>query len=242
MISPRGINHLEAPFRRPTSVFLYGNPPSLLDWLAWAFASRAHGGYRWTDVRTQGDTLDLDSPIAKGAVPADLLRVRDPQELAPDNVAANAAITAGGRVDEHNPQLAQLADFLRLPPSTQRSIASARSATMPLVLVLSNGHRLRSVYNAELARATNRTLTAHGVTILDIFPHALEHSGTSEDVTTIFDVVWHLTSSSLGEWRKAILRVEKADVSDSISPGTEFRLVEIPLVASALTESLDPFL
>jgi len=224
---------LEPPFQQPTSVFLYGSPSALLDWVAWAFASAAPGGYRWTDVRPAGQLPDPLGPVMRGAIPKDRCTVSDPQELAPDHAGANAAITTGLRPDEHNPRLERLSEFLRLPTPTRATIAARGSEGPPLVLVVGNGHRLLPFYPASTVGSTLQTLRSHGISVLNIF------SEVPTENRFLFDNVWHLSGSTPSAWRNATLIVEKVDHSGPMPSPGEFQLKEIPLVMVSLTRTLD---
>jgi len=221
-----------APFQRATSVFLYGTRSPLLDWVAWAFAASAPGEYYWTDVRARDEAVDPDGPIARHAVPEARLRVRDPQDLAPDHAGANAAITAGIRPDESHPQLEQLSDFLRLPEPTRSLIASRRPGSPPYVVVISNGHLLLPLYSRPAVRSTLQTLTAHGLAILDVFP------AVPTENRFLFDNVWRLEPSPLDHWQRARLDVEKAAPFGPLTVGRDQKLEGLPHVGASLARAL----
>ena len=223
----------EPPFKQPTSVFFYGPPGALLDWVAWAFVSSAPGGYRWTDIRAPGDTLDPAGPLARGVVPEGRLGVGDPRELAPDHAAANAAITAGIVPGESHPQLERLSDFLRLPEPTRAFLASRPSSSSPLVLVLSNGHRLLPHYTEESVRSALRVLSGHGIAILNVFPEV------PSEARFIFDNVWHLSGSDPHAWRRTRLMVEKGDPVGPIPTKGEMALTDLPALARVLDRALE---
>jgi len=223
----------EPTFRRPSSVFLYGPPGALLDWVAWAFASSAPGGYRWTDLRSPGQNPDPAGPLARGVVPEARLGVGDPRDLAPDHAAANAAITAGLSPGEPHPQLEQLYAFLRLPERTRILLASLPSDSGPLVLVLSNGHRLLPYYTEESVRSALRVLTARGFAVLNVFPEV------PSEARFIFDNVWCLSASDPHNWRRTGLRVEKADPLGPLPTKGERALPDLPVVARVLDRALE---
>jgi len=223
----------EPPFKHPTSVFLYGPPGALLDWVAWAFASSAPGGYRWTDIRGPGDALDPAGPLARGVVPEAQLGVGDPRELAPDHAAANAVITAGIVPGEPHPQLERLSDFLRLPEPTRALLASRPSSSFPLVLVLSNGHRLLPYYTEESVRSALRVLSGQGIAILNVFPEV------PSEARFIFDNVWRLSRSDPHGWQRTHLTVEKAGPLGPLSTEGELGLQDLPSVTRILNHVLE---
>jgi len=231
MLSDR--NSERRPFEHPTGVFLYGPPGALLDWVAWAFAAAAPGGYHWTEVRPRGQSGDPLGPVARGVIPEALVGLRDPQDLALNHAAANAAITAGIRPDEHRPALDQLSEFLRLPDPTRALIASRRAGSPPLVAVVSNGHRLLPLYTETTVRATLQTLTSHGIAVFDVFPEV------PTEARFVFANVWRLNAWDPHGWRKAVLEVERADPAGPIPAGRKVRLEDLPTVAAALGKPLD---
>ena len=219
-------------FQLPTSVILYGPPGALLEWVAWAFASAAPGGYRWTDVRSSEQPPDPLGPITRGAIPPDCLSVSDPQELAPDHAGANAAITSGLRPGAHNPRLEQLSEFLRLPKPTRATITARGPGGPSLVLVVANGHRLLPFYSASTVGSTLQTLRSHGISVLNIFPEVPTEN------RFLFDNVWHLSGSDPRDWRGAVLSVEKADPSGTMPARGDFKVKAMPGVAASLARAL----
>lgn len=219
------------PFQGPTSVILHGPCAPLLGWVAWAFASGAPGGYRWTEVSSPGQTLDPLGPVARGKVPKAQWGFRDPQDLRPDNARANAAITAGLRSDGEQTELEQLADFLRLPEHTRRLISSLPVGGPPFVLVVSHGQRLLPQYNIEATRSAIQTLVARGLVLFNVF------SAKAGDARFLFQNVWRLDADELRSWRTASLDVEQAGPSGPILAKGPVRLTDLPIVASALTEA-----
>jgi len=223
-------------FQKPTSVFLYGPAGPLLDWVAWAFAQSAPGGYHWTDVRTRIDVPDPAGPVAKGVVPPRSLSVRDPEELAPDHAAANAGITAGIRAGDGRSQLERIEGFLRLPRPTQALIASTRPAGPPLVLIVSNGQRLLPMYTVDAVRSALHTILASGIALLDVF------AGIPGDARFVFENVWRLGASQPREWREATLEVERATPHGPLPAPGVLKLGAVPVVAEELKRALDPLL
>jgi len=226
----------DPPFRWPTSVFLYGPPGPLLNWVAWAYARSAPGGYRWTDVRTATQPPDPMDPVAQGVIPEDRLAIRDSQDLAPDHAAANAVITAGLGTSGDLAQLQRISDLLRLPQRTRDLLVSRGSAGAPLVLVVSNGHRLLPVYSADMVRSALRTLIAHGVALINTFP------ATPTEARFLFGNVWRLGASDVRQWRHTQLEVEQAEAQGPIPKLGTLRLEEVPIVYEPLSQTLDPLL
>lgn len=219
-------------FQHPTSVILYGNPAALVDWVALAFASTAHGGYHWTDVRGRGQVPDPLGPVARGAIAEERLRVRDPGELAPDNVAANAAISSSIR-DERPTDLRRLADFLRLPSASREFISQRPQGREPLVLVVSNARQLVPQFTRDTVRSILQAVVDSGFVVLASYP------GIPGPNRFVFDNVWRLEGQDLSAWRSAQLEVEQADASAVLPKGSKTLLNDLTFVASLLARPLD---
>jgi hypothetical protein len=233
MTSASGAGAGERLFPRPTSVILYGPSEPLVDWVALAFASAAEGGYHWTEVRSTTEEPHPLGPVARGVIPPENLRVRDPRELAADNVTANAAITSGILLDEEATALRRLADFLRLPSVTRDFIASRPRGGAPVVLVVSNAHQLVPQYSEEAIRPILQTVVAHGFVVFASF------AGPAGPARRVFDNVWHLGGENLSEWRSARLDVEHAVDFGPLRAGSSYLLGEMPSVVSFFTRTLD---
>ncbi len=217
-----------ADFERPTSVILCGTPGRLLDWIAYGFATTQPGGYLWTDVRLSGQRIDEQDPLAQGLIGEEFLSVVEPQDLPRNDVPANAAISGLVRSDEPPESLKQLVDFLRLPTHTQALLASRRPADATTLVVLSNAHRLASLYPLRAVGPIVRAIVAGGVSLFVAYPDE-PPEGRLE-----FSNVWHLRTSAGASWGEAQIVVEQGDGRTSFEPGSRTRLREIPRLAPIL--------
>lgn len=220
-------------FSKPTSVFLCGNCGAVLNWVAFAIASRVPGSYYWIDVRHGGQLLDPLDPLARGAIPTDQLSVHLPGELAPNEPAAGAATPGGVQPGERAVEPEQRADFLRLPPPVQALVLAKRSQEPPMVLVLSNTHRLAAFYPSATVGPVVRAILALGVSMLFTFADAPPEGRFA------FEHIWQLQAIDPLFWRQARFRVERGDASDPVPPGAEIELERLPVVSAALAEVLD---
>jgi len=215
-------------FARPTSVLLCGEPGALLDWVAFGIAHIHPGGYFWTDVRLPGQVADERGPLGLGRIPADHLNVVQPQELAQNDAPANAAISGVVRADEPDENLRQVVDFLRLPLHTQRLISRLRTGVHPLLLVLSNGHRIAGSYPDRAVRPVLNAITGAGVSILITFPDEAPQGRLN------FDNVWHVRGEGRPSWPRAQLVVEKATFGPPLETGARVSLRDLPGVATVV--------
>ena len=221
-------------FQRPTSVILCGSQGPLLDWVVFALASRAPGGYFWTDVRLEGQPADTIGPLGRRAIPEDHLSVLSPQELTTNDALANAAITGGLRPEERLSEIERVSDFLRLPSHTQALIAAQRTSGAPAVLVLSNAQRLAALYPPTTISPVLRAMVAADVSVVLVFADAPPRARVE------FDNVWHLDSAELSRWRDAVLRIEKANTRPPLTAGKGVPLRDLPAVAETLQGVTDP--
>jgi hypothetical protein len=221
-------------FRLPTSLLVYGDRESLLAWVSLAVVSAAPGGYYWTEVRPTDETVDPEGPLARGAVPADLWRVRHPDEYAVNDTASNAAISAVVRSDDAAASLGPLVNFLRLPSPTQAFIASHSEGAAPLVFVVSNARAMGTSVPLGAARPLMETILSHGYCVLVIF------QGAPPDWTRqAFDNVWRIDAPGGVSWKTARLTVERADSRGPLPIGTQASLGDLPLVNFFLMRYLD---
>jgi hypothetical protein len=215
-------------FDRPTSVILCGDPGALLNWVAYGFASIHPGGYHWTDVRMAGQRIDDRDPLARLRIPDDRLSVIPPQELARNDGPANVAISAVVRSDETTRSARQLMDFLRLPAHVQRVVASRERGGRPLLLVLSNGHRLAALYPDEAVGPLIDAVVASGVSLLVTYPDEPQRGRLA------FEHVWHLRGTEPSRWGEARFSVEKGTGDGPFRPGSVTALRDLPDAARIL--------
>lgn len=222
------------PFREPSAAILCGHPGSLLHWVALGFALANRGGYFWTDARLPGQRIDEADPLARGKIPPDHLNVVEPLQLTRNDVPANAAISAVIREDESGPNRNQLVDFLRLPTHTQRLIADQRMTADPVLLVLSNGHRIAAQFPDDTVGPLVRAIVGSGVSFLLVFADEVPAGRLG------FENVWHIKGEGVPQWRSALLEIERSDFVAPFTAGSRIPLTEIACVASLLTDAESP--
>jgi hypothetical protein len=209
-------------------VILCGGPGPLLDWVAWGFATANPGGYFWTDVRMAGQAMDARGPLGRGRIPADHLSVVTPPELSPNDAPANAAISALLHADEPRSYLQQLADFLRLPEHTRTVISERRIREPPVLLVLSNGHRIAAQYPVGSVGPLVRAIVAAGASLF------LTYADEPPEGRSGFSNIWHVQGGAMSDWPSASLEVEAGTFEAPFTTGARVRLADLPRVAGAL--------
>jgi len=221
-------------FRRPTTVILFGTHRPLLHWVGYALGCRGPSEYFWTDIRLAGQLPDPTEPLALGVVSTDHLSVVAPDDLRQNDTGANVAISAVIRSDEPPDNIRRIVDFLRLPSHTQELLSSRSQSARPLVLLLSNAHRIAVMYPAETMAAVLRSFVDFGTCLFALFGDDPPR-GRME-----FDHVLHLSAHDLQHWGEAEIRVEKGDANGPFAMGRPVALKEIPQVAALLSERVGP--
>jgi hypothetical protein len=210
-----------------------GDDRPLLNWVAYALASKADPEFIWTDVRTPGQLLRTSDVLSRQLVPPDRLRVVGATELAPNDREANVAVSTLIRSDEPPSNVQRLLDFLRLPLPTQRLLETVGPPDRVRVCVLSNGQRILALYpSSEAVRPTIRAIVDGGVALVMTFADEAP-KGRLE-----FDNVLAVDGSVSGGWKGAVLTVEKWTDGGDLRVGSTHRLGEVPAIASVLSREL----
>jgi hypothetical protein len=209
-------------FDRPTSAILCGSPGALLNWVAFGFASANPGGFFWADVRMAGQRIDAWDPLALLQIPDDHLSVIPPHELARNDAPANVAVSAVVRSDDMAQNARQLMDFLRLPARIQRVVAHQEDGGRPPMLVLSNGHRLASLYPDEAVGPLIEAVVRSGVSLLVTYPDEPQEGRLA------FENVWHLKGGEPSRWGQARFSVEKGTADEPFRAGSTALLQDLP--------------
>ena len=219
-------------FVDPTSVILIGDDRPLLGWVAYALAFRQDPDFRWVELRTKGEVLNDSDPVVRGAIPPDRLKIVRPSEFSPDHATANLGVSGVIRGDELPENVQILLDFLRLPQRTQVALSGDASRAGSMTYVLSNAHRLGSLYPAESVGPLLRAIQATGATTIMTFADAPNNGRLA------FDVVVHLRGHVSEDWKQVTLKVEKGRSSGPLPPGSELRLGDLPALAEILARHL----
>ena len=232
--APGGGNNLplESGLHRPTSVVIYGSSRPLLNWVAYALAAEADPEFIWNDVRLRGEVLSEFDPLSRNLIPPERLNVAFPNEFAPEDRAANIVRSGVVRDDESHEHIRRLTDFLRLPLGAQRVLARRSAGNRPMVLVLSNGHRLVALYPSGTLAPSLRIMNEVGATLIMTFADASPASHRA------FGTILVVEGNDVREWKRATLRVLKGPADGPLRTGVEYRLGEYAPLADILTRQL----
>jgi hypothetical protein len=184
----------------------------------------------WVDFRDATTQPDESGPVARGVVPKDHLYVVTKSEAKPGPAVTDRSLWTVIRSDEPKDTIAELTDFLRLPPRAQEIVSRAGGQSRRLALVVANSDRVREFYPgyAELIRALiDTSLRANMLPIFASLP-------PTDPGYLAFDLVFEVRAKGLAEWREGTLRCEKAPTGSEFVRGQTSSLGSLPELASLL--------
>ena len=184
----------------------------------------------WVDFRVADTAPDESGPVAGGVVPKDHLYVVTKSEAKPGPAVTDRALWTVIRSDEPKDTIAELTDFLRLPPRAQEIVGRAGGQGRRLSLVVANSDRIREFYPgyAQLIRALiDTTVRANMVPIFASLP-------PTDPGYLAFDLVFEVRAQGLAQWREGTLRCEKAPAGSEFVAGRSTPLSAFPELASLL--------
>ncbi|MCI4353795.1 MAG: hypothetical protein L3K06_00325 [Thermoplasmata archaeon] len=222
-------------FSHPGTLFLCGNSRPLLNWTAYALAASTDPSFFWTDIRLRGEVLDATDPLARSLVPSDRLSILHPFVLTRNVAGADIANAASGAVirsDEPPDAVRRLVEFLRLPSHTQEVLSSRDPEDPPMVIVLSNAHRVVALYPTATVAPILRPIVEAGALLVATWADAPPEGRLS------FDTILHLRGDEHGQWRRASLTVEKSAVPGILRLGENYPLESLAPIAAILESKL----
>jgi hypothetical protein len=184
----------------------------------------------WVDFRDADSKPDELGPIASGLIPKDHLYVVTKSEAKPGPAVNDRSLWTVIRSDEPKDRIAELTDFLRLPPRAQEIVSRAGGQGRRLSLVVANSDRIREFYPGygQLVRALiDTTVRANMLPIFASLP-------PTDPGYLTFDLVFEVQAKGLAEWREGTLRCEKAPAGAEFVRGQTTRLGSFPEMASLL--------
>jgi len=222
-------------FSRPNSVFVYGAARSLVNLTVFALAEATNPTFQWVDIGVPEEERPALDPVDLGWVPNDRLWIVDrPDSLRPDDLAANVALFGLIRSDEPPSTLVQVSEFLRLPETSQRILASRVPDGHPGVVAVLNAHRVMAAFSPNRVPAI---LNVHLNAGFSVIVGYTESAGPGRRA---FDFVFRLTGEASPDWRESTLVCEKGITSGPLRDARPVGLGEIPLLSSVLARATSP--
>ena len=220
-------------FDRPNAVFVYGPSRPLVNLALFAFAEATTPDFQWLDIGIPGEERTAFDPIRLGWIPEERLwKVDRPDALRPDDLAANLALFGLIRSDEPPKSLIHLTEFLRLPETSQRILATRPLDGKPGALAVTNAHRVMATF------PTNRVppiLAVHRSAGFSVFVGYSESAGPGRG---LFDFVFRLDCEHIGDWKKGHLVCEKGITSGPLRDSRPVPLEAIPMLVDVVSRAM----
>jgi len=218
---------------RPVSAFVYGPSRPLVNLVLYGLAHAANPEFLWVDIRVPGEEPHRLDPVALGWVPKGRVVAIDRRETLESGQAASPeAISTLIHPDEPEENFARVAEFLRLPDSSQQILARAPPDGRPGVVAVTNAHRLMNAYShARVAPI----LSAHLSAGYSIFVGYAETPGPGR---MLFDYVFRIDAESARDWREGSLTCEKGDSVGALRVGHSARLSRLPFLEGVFERAI----
>lgn len=219
-------------FGRPNSVFVYGPSRPLVTLTLFALAEATTPEFQWVDIGVPGEERTAFDPVRLGWVPHERLwHIEHPDALRPDDLTANLALFGLIRSDEPAATLAHLTEFLRLPETSQRILATRPHDGRPGALAVTNAHRVMAAFPPSRVPPI---LAVHRAAGFSVFVGYSESAGPGRN---LFDFVFRLDCDHIGEWRKGHLVCEKGIAAGPLRDGRPVALGSIPMLAEVFSRA-----
>jgi len=220
-------------FARPNSVFIYGPSRPLVSLALFAFAEATTPDFQWLDIGVPGEERTAFDPVRLGWIPGKRLwKVDRPDALRPDHPSANLALFTLIRSDESPSALQHLSEFLRLPDTSQKILATRRNDGRPGAIAVTNAHRVMATFPSERIPPI---LAVHRDAGFSVFVGYSEVAGAGR---SFFDFVFRLDCELIAEWRKGHLVCEKGIESGPLRDSRPVPLGEIPMLVEVLSRAM----
>ena len=222
-------------FDNPNAVFVYGPSRPLVTLTLFALAQATTPEFQWVDIGVPGEERTAFDPVRLGWVPEERLwKVERPDALRPDDLTANLALFSLIRSDEAPASLTQLSEFLRLPETSQRILATRPSDGRPGALAVTNAHRLMAAFPAN---RVSPILSVHRSAGFSVFVGYSESAGPGR---SLFDYVFRLDCEHIGDWKNGRLVCEKGIREGPLRDSRPVPLGAVPLIADILARAMVP--
>jgi hypothetical protein len=213
----------------PWATFLYGpSRPGLLRVL-FAMARANNRSPWWLQIRDPSDSVAPPGPAELGWLDEKRLFFTDPESAKPQDDVGKSALWTVIRPDEPPIVVAQLTDFLRLPPMVQELIGEFGSGDARHPFVIANADRVRRYYPRDAAGVRPVLDAMLVVGALPMFG-ATSPPGAGRFA---FDCVFELRVPDLARWRQGSLFCEKLPSASPFAEGSAIPLTDLPSLEAA---------
>lgn len=219
-------------FERPTSVFVYGPSRPMVNLALFALAEATTPQFQWLDILPPGEERPTDDPVRLGWVRDDQLWVVETAcEFQPDPLSADPPVFSLIRSDEPPTTVTELREFVRLPETSQRILATPPPSNGPGVVAVPNAHRVMAKFPAAQIPSL---IHAHHSAGFSVYVGYAEGAGMGR---TAFDFVFRLDGERPENWRSSRLSCEKGISAGPLRANRAVGLADLPLFASVFSRA-----
>ena len=221
----------EAVARSLDSVMVYADDRTSAVLAAHAIARLRGDNVTWLDIRDPGGPPEPYDELLRAVVgPRRAYRTAPPDDLAPENAAANLALWTVIRSDEPTEVVAQFVDFLRLPTSVQKMFEQFGPADTSPTLVVTNSDRIAALYpeDVESTKGFVDVFARQGIKLVATIV------GIERKDRFAYQHVYRLRSPPGSRWEEATWAVETPTPTGGSALGPTHRLGDAPGIRELL--------
>lgn len=212
--------------RRAFAIIVSGRARGLVNRVAFSMAQSLDAAPFWLEIVEHGE---VPEPLRMGWVPPERLYVTErPEDLEPARAVGNLALWGVVRSDEPATLLAQLTDFVRLPPLVQEVLGRTAADSQLRAVAVGNADRIGPLFSQRPDEVTWLVdfLRASSLCLI------LASTGYVGPSRTAFDCEFHVTGDSLERWSEATITCERSRVTGTVPIGRPFPIRAIPGIES----------
>lgn len=212
--------------QRAVAIIVTGETRGLVNRVAFSMARSLDPAPFWLEIVEHGEDPE---PLRMGWVPTERLYVTErPEDLEPARAVGNLALWGVVRSDEPATLLAQLTDFVRLPPLVQEVLGRTTADSRLRAVAVGNADRIGPLFAQhpeEVAWLVDYLRTSSLCLIL-------ASTGYIGPSRTAFDCEFRVIGDSLERWKEATITCDRSRVAGTFSIGRPFPIRAIPGIDS----------
>jgi hypothetical protein len=189
--------------------------------------------FQWLDLLPPGEERQPADPVRLGWVRDDQLWVVEAAcDFQSDPLSADPPVFSLIRSDEPPASVEELREFVRLPETSQRILATRPPSNGPGVVAVPNAHRVMAKFPADQIPAL---IHAHHTAGFSVYVAYAENSGLGKEA---FDFVFHLDGARPENWRTSRLSCEQGISTGPLRANRAVGLPELPVFASVFSKAI----
>lgn len=218
-------------FRRPSSVFFWGDDRTALNQLAFHAARAADPEFLWIDVRASTDPRSAGDPGASKVLPTDRVVEIRPERLRPRLGAGSGLLARVAALDPGSGLLRDLLPVLHLPNVISSLVGRMAPSEGPRVLAVANTDRIAEFYPADrlVVRGFVRALGRLGISLV------VSYAGPPRKDFAAWEHLFHLTTEAGPGGASSALRCERGP-PEAWRLGTPYPFDEIDGLRGTINE------